>query len=244
MVTDILALGNKIEMHRLNMSLKSEKSEPDKVYVSQILEFDEDDEDVLYIAMPIYEGKLVPLEVGGKHELHFYAKRGIYECECEVTNRYKSNNIYVLVVKLLTDLKKYQRRQFFRLETNMEFRYKIFEEEDEKYFRTMGKMSDEMLDRPFATGITLDISGGGMRFVSKDRLNRGDKIQVLLNLKIDEEFYPCEAIAVVISSGQARGKENVCENRIEFVQIKDSERELLIKYIFREERNIRKRQLE
>lgn len=244
MVADILALGNKIEMHRVNMSLNSEKHEPEKVYVSQILEFDETEEDVLYIAMPIYEGKLVPLEVGGRHELHFYAKRGIYACECEVINRYKSNNIYVLMVRLLTDLKKYQRRQFFRLETNIDVRYKVFEEEDEKYFRTMGELPEKMLDRPFSTGISLDISGGGIRFVSKDRLNRGDKMQVLLHLKIDEEIQPCEAIAIVVASTSARGKENVYENRIEFVQIKDAERELLIKYIFREERNIRKRQLE
>lgn len=244
MVEDILALGDKIEMHEINRSMNSSKHESERIYVSQLLEFDEDEEDILYIAMPIHEGRLVPLGVGSQYELFFYAKRGIYACNSEIVNRYKSNNVYILVVKLLTDLKKHQRRQFFRLETNMEIQYKVFNEEDDKYFRLMGKMSDEMLERPYYTGITLDISGGGIRYVSKDRLEPGNKILVFLKLSIDDEACKCEPIARVISSSLAKGKENVYENRIEFVQIKDSERELLIKYIFREERNIRKRQLE
>lgn len=244
MMAEILALGNKIEMREISKRLNSEKNESERVYVSQLLEFDEEEDDVLYIAMPIFEGKLVPLPVGARYELYFYAKKGIYAANAEIVNRYKSNNVYVLVVRMLSDLKKYQRRQFFRLETNIEIQYKLFGEEDEKFFRTMGKISDEMQERPYAAGVTLDISGGGVRFVAKERLNSGDKIMVHLNLVIDDVTYPCEAVAKVVASTNARGKENVYENRIEFVQIKDAEREMLIKYIFKEERNIRKRKME
>lgn len=243
-VKEILALGDKIEMHEIIRSMNSGKTESDRVYVSQLLEFDEEEDGVLYIAMPIYEGRLVPLEVGKQFDLYFYAKRGIYTCVSEIVNRYKSDNVYVLVVRLLTNLKKHQRRQFFRLETNMEIQYKVFSAEDEKYFRMMGKMSDEMTERPYNTGITLDISGGGIRYVSKEQMNPGEKVLVFFKLGNDEGTSKCEPIAKVVSSVPARGKDNVYENRIEFVQIKDTEREMLIKYIFREERNIRKRQLE
>lgn len=244
MVEKILALGDKIEMYEMNTSLHDDKKENFPVYVSQLLEFDEDEEDILYIAMPIYEGKLIPLSVGKKYELFFYAKKGIYSCNSEVINRYKSRNVYVLVVRLMTDLKKYQRRQFFRLQTSLAVMYKLFNAEDEKYFRLMGKIPDEMLERPYETGVSLDISGGGIRFISKDRLTPGIKIMVLIDLEIDGEIQKCEPLAKVISSSTAKGRAGQYENRIEFVQIKDPERELLIKYIFREERKLRKRQLE
>lgn len=242
MVTDILALGNKIELRKINTSIGAKKQE--KMYVSQILEFDDEEEDVLCLAMPILEGKLIPLGVGERYELFFFTKRGMYTCDSEVINRYKSQNIYVVVIRMTTELKKYQRRQFFRLETNIEVQYKVFSMEDEKFFRTMGRISDEMYERPYQTGISLDISGGGIRFIANERLNPGDKVMVLLKFLIDGEEYPCEAMAKAVVAYTTKGKENVFENRIEFVQIKDAERELLIKYIFREERNIRKRLME
>lgn len=245
-IEDVLSIGNKIEMHEVNTSMRKKESddELERVYVSQLLEFDEDDEELVNIAMPIYEGKLIPLETGRKFDLFFYAQKGIYACAGEIVNRYKSNNIYILVVRLTSDLKKHQRRQYFRLETNLEVKYKVFTEEDEKYYRLMGKFSDEMEKRPYSAGVSIDISGGGIRFVARDSLKKTDKLLVFLNFPINGIVGTCAAVARVIASNPSRGKDSVFENRIEFIDIKDNEREILIKYIFNEERNQRKRKLE
>lgn len=240
----ILSLGDKIEMKEILRTLNEEKLEKVPVYTSQILEFDEEDEDILNIAMPISEGKLIPLEVGTKYELFFYAKKGMYTCRAEITNRYKSGNLYILVVNLLTDLTKYQRRQFFRLETNLEIQYKIFTEEDEKYFRLMGKMSDEMMRRPFSTGTCIDISGGGTRFHSGDNLQKGSRLFVRIDLLLDNHVRTCDIVSKAVFSSRAKGRSDLYENRIEFVQIKEEDREVIIKYIFKEERNQRRKMLE
>lgn len=239
----ILTLGCKIEMFEINMSMKTDENANHKVYVSQLLEMDEDDEDLINIAMPIYEGKLIPLEVGRRFELYFYVKKGIYACNAEIVQRYKSGNIFILVMRLLSDFKKKQRRQFFRLDTNVELQYKTFTQEDEKVFRTTGRISDEMYARLYEVGMTLDLSGGGARFVSKDKMNKGEKLIIKLVFVMDEEERVIEPLARVINSIPAKGKAGLYENRIEFVHIKDSDRETLIKYIFREERRIRKNQL-
>lgn len=241
MIEDILSLGNKIEMREILHTMNEEKQKSVPVYTSQILEFDEEYEGVLNIAMPILEGKLIPLEVGRKFELFFYAKKGMYTCNAEVINRYKSRNVYVLVVNLLTDLKKYQRRQFFRLGTNIEIQYKLFTQEDEAYFRRMGEVSDEMVRRPFSTGVSVDISGGGVKFISADNMPKETKLLLLINLPFDNEVKKCEAISKVVFTGTVKGRKNSYENRVEFVQIKEEDRELLIKYIFKEERNQRKK---
>jgi len=240
----ILSLGDKIQMKEILRTLNDEKQEKVPVYTSQILEFDEDEEDVLNIAMPISEGKLIPLEVGRKFELFFYAKKGMYTCRAEITNRYKSNNLYILTVSLLSDLVKYQRRQFFRLKTSFDVQYKLFTEEDEKYFRLMGKMSEDMLQRPFSVGTCIDISGGGIRFHSRDNLQKGDKLLVRIELVFDNQVKICDAVSKVIFSARTKARSDVFENRVEFAQIKEEDRELIIKYIFKEERNLRRKMLE
>ncbi len=245
-IDDILGIGNKIEMHEINTSMRKNNlnDEPERIYISQLLEFDEEDEELLSIAMPIYEGKLIPLETGRRFDLYFYAQKGIYACCGEIVNRYKSNNIYVLVVRLTTELKKHQRRQYFRLETNIEVQYKVFTKDEEKYYHLMGKISDDMENRPYTAGVSIDISGGGIRFVAKEGIEAGSKVLISINPSSNGVECSCRAVAKVISSGKSRGKENVFENRIEFVDIKDNERERLIKYIFNEERNQRKRRME
>lgn len=243
MMDGILSLGDKIEMKEILNTMNEERQEKVPVYTSQILEFDEEYEDVLNIAMPILEGKLIPLETGRKFELFFYAKKGMYSCNAEIINRYKSRNVYVLVVSLLTDLKKYQRRQYFRLGTNIEVLYKIFTEEDEKYFRRMGAAPDAMENRPFLKGISIDISGGGVKFISADSLPKGTKLFLKLNLPFDDEIKSCESVSSSVYTGAVKGRKDY-ENRVEFAQIKEEDREVLIKYIFKEERNQRKKMTE
>lgn len=241
MIEDILSLGNKIEMREILHTMNEEKQKNVPVYTSQILEFDEEYEGVLNIAMPILEGKLIPLEVGRKFELFFYAKKGMYSCNAEIIRRYRSSNVYVLVVNLLTDLKKYQRRQYFRLGTNIEIQYKTFTQEDEAYFRRMGEISDEMAQRPFSTGVSVDISGGGVKFISGDNMPRETKLLLEISLPFDNELKKFEAVSKVVFTGAVKGRKDSYENRVEFVQIKEEDRELLIKYIFKEERNQRKK---
>ncbi len=243
MIEDILSLGNKIEMREILHTMNEEKQKSVPVYTSQILEFDEEYEGVLNIAMPILEGKLIPLEVGRKFELFFYAKKGMYTCNGEIINRYKSSNVYVLVVSLLTDLKKYQRRQYFRLGTNIEIQYKLFTQEDEAYFRRVGEVPDEIIKRPYSTGVSVDISGGGVKFISRDNMPKETKLLLLINLPFDNEIKKCEAISKVVFTGTVKGRRDSYENRVEFLQIKEEDRELLIKYIFKEERNQRKKKV-
>lgn len=244
MIEDILQLGNKIEMQEIVRNPQLVSEDIRRTYVSQILEFDDEDEEILNIAMPIYEGRLIPLEVGKRFALYFYAHKGLYKAAGEIINRYKSNNVYILVIQLLTGLKKYQRRQFFRYECNIEFEYKAFNKSDEKYFRVVGKISEEMEARPFEKGISIDLSGGGIKFITKDKLESGTKVIAKLDLLNGSERKICQPVARVLSCNSVRGKAGVYECRIEFIKIEEEEREYIIKFIFEEERKQRKKLLE
>ena len=58
-----IAIGNKIELVRLDQVIRNEQNK--KVYVSKI--YDILDQDKLQIAMPIFEGRIVPLDLSLIH---------------------------------------------------------------------------------------------------------------------------------------------------------------------------------
>ena len=86
----------------------------------------------------------------------------------------------------------------------------------------------------------VDISGGGARFVSRQKFNEDSLILMSFNLPIMESDRPFLLAAKVIYSGGIENRENEYENRVKFEFIDTAAREEIIKYIFDEERKIRK----
>ena len=62
-----IAIGNKIELVRLDQVIRNEQNK--KVYVSKI--YDILDQDKLQIAMPIFEGRIVPLDLDERYTACF-----------------------------------------------------------------------------------------------------------------------------------------------------------------------------
>ena len=117
----ILSVGNKIELSKI----KKNKDDDAVTYVSQIL--DMKDEKIV-AAMPISEGHIVPIEPGSRMHAYFYTVKGIFSCEILVTERGKEGNIYIMEVECTTELKKFQRRQFYRLPCTIEGYFRIMTE--------------------------------------------------------------------------------------------------------------------
>lgn len=233
----VIEIGNKIEMVEL---AKSASGGEKITYVSQLLSFDEDDEDILKIAMPSHEGKLIPLQVGKRFGLTFYSGANLYMADCVIENRYRQDNIYTLEVRLTTDLKKYQRRQFYRMNCNYVLKFKEVEEEEYEEIELPRKIPQSLLDRPFMEGVSLDISGGGVRLVSKVRISENSKIFMDIDFTVGEEKRTVEAVGNIISSVSSKVKSDIYEMRVSFCDISERDREFIIKYIFGEE--LKKRQ--
>ena len=98
---------------------------------------------------------------------------------------------------------------------------------------------------PFHKGVVLDISGGGMRFNS-EQMNTPESVLMLMpEMPYDTEEKVTLLFGRVISSRKIPNKEPVMyDNRIEFVKIRPAEQESIITYIFKEERERRKRELD
>lgn len=233
MADRILGIGNKIELREL------QRKNPDEaavVYVSQILDFSEEAEDVLMAAMPIYEGHLVPLEIGRRYEACFSTAKGLYKAECTVINRAKNENIYYMEMLLNTRLKKFQRREHFRLSCSLEVQYQVLTEEERRAYVVTQEIQEEY-SGPVKTGTAIDISGGGLRILCSGDYARNDYIllHLQLNRKKDDTI-KMQLMGNVISTAKARSGAGQNDIRVQFLIQNKEQQEKIIKYIFEEQR--------
>lgn len=237
MLSKILKVGDKIELEKIGPTSFSMDSSQKVILGSQI--YDILDDETLSIAMPIVEGRVIPLSVGSRYEACFYASKGLYQTRLIVKERKKQEGLFILIVEVQSELKKFQRRQYFRLSCTMDMQYKILTEEEVANFQ--GGQEEIIMDTGFHDGVALDISGGGIRFTSEEKLENDNMVLVSLEIPLDKQSIYL-MMGKVISSGLIPNKSGLYEHRVEYQELDKKIRENLIHFIFEEERRQRKKE--
>jgi c-di-GMP-binding flagellar brake protein YcgR len=249
MLSEILSLGDKIDIKHIDSRGRTVSNM--KALVSQLIDFV--DFDIINIATPIVYGKIVLLGVGDNYNLCFYTSKGLYQCNCIVLSNHKENNTIVSVVRIITNLEKFQRRQYFRLECIHDIEYRVILKEEEILERKLReedfKSSEErnecrkklaQFEKDWIRASITDISGGGARFSSTELHNHGDKVRIKMEIQIGNDLRKMLLGADIVSSGRIINRLGVYEHRAEFNDITQKDREALIKYIFEQERRRRR----
>lgn len=233
-----ISIGNKIELVMLDDIIKNEKNR--KVYVSKI--FDILPGNKLQIAMPIYEGKIVPLSVSDKYSACFYTDKGLLQCNVIVTARYKEGHMFFLEVLILGNLEKVQRRQFYRYVCKLNAKVRVVS--DEEY--ETGKPDFEVIsedDLEWQDAKLMDISGGGAKIYQKQFLDKNEVVKLKFVLSVEEYTFRFSLFARVLSSVYVQNHSEIVEQRLEFMKITKDERDNIIKYIFECERRNRAKEM-
>ena len=198
-------------------------------------------EDQIKIAMPIEQGKVILLPVDGEYNLCFYTKSGLYQCLSRVIERSKVDNVFVLLMELTTDLSKYQRREYYRLNTVLEMKAtKVADEVDETQLTEEVEIIDT--DITFDNGVMVDISGGGARFISRTQYPVGSEVLFKFSLFVSGKMNEYTLHGRVLFSQAMKNNPGAFEHRMQFIHIMKDDRESIIRYIFEEERKIRRRE--
>ncbi len=229
----VISIGNKIELKQL--AGRNSKDSETRNYISQVLDFEDE---YIIAAMPIYEGHLIPLESGQRFEAFFSTKRGLYRTECIVRGRKKVNNIYMVRLEVTTQMQKFQRREFFRLDCNIDVNYYVFTIDEIKYCAENNRIPDEFVNGRMK-GVIIDISGGGLRIVSPQLHNKGDMLYIDFVLKSKNINIRMGLLGKVIESAITKNRLDLYEQRIEFISISSENREKIVKFIFEEQRRMR-----
>ena len=182
-LSEITSPGDKIDIRLMHqVKIEDNGGEMAQVYKSSICDYLADN--LLEVSMPTAEGRMVLFQVGAECQMVIYSKRGMYQCIAVVQKRYKKDNLYLLSVEIMSEPKRFQRREFFRVNLLTEVQYYIVPKEvaalstTEELFLEIEK--PEYIDQ-MKRGMAKDISGGGMLFSSDEQLQMGNYI--LLNFK-------------------------------------------------------------
>ena len=232
-----LTIGDKIDLELIETKLSVDPDESPTVYNSQVL--DESPNGEIMAAMPFLEGKLVPLAVGTHFLATVYSKFGLLRCKVEVTERYKKGSFFMMELSQRSVFDKVQRRQFFRLECNMPLLYRIVDPQEKQLLDSATPYDEDVIVKEWKKGVVLDISGGGIRFVSSDFEEKGNLIQVKFDMSVGDKEEEFCIFATILRSEQNRNKSTIYEQRVMFWKLNQALREKMIRAIFELQRKKR-----
>ena len=114
-IKDVITPGDKIDI-RLTHKINAEENggETAQIYQSSVADYLSDTE--LEILMPTREGRVMLFQVGAEMEFTFFTRHGMYNARGTVTKRYRIDNLFLLAVQIRSELVKFQRREFFRID--------------------------------------------------------------------------------------------------------------------------------
>lgn len=230
--------GQKLEMQP--KSGRGENEMKQKIYMSRV--FEVLSEDRLEVTMPMEQTKLILLPVDGEYDVYFYTDHGLYQCACRIIDRYKSNNVYILVLELISNLRKYQRREFYRFSCALDMSARKLEEEE---ITALEERKDYLVPGlPLKRSIIVDISGGGIRFIANQRYDENSMIYCKYQLQVGGETKEYNLVGKVLKVSELENRKGIFEHRVKYMNINAVEREEIIKYIFEEERKNRQKSLQ
>jgi len=238
MLTKFVEVGSRVELQSVDKEFEDELGIGEKIYSSSI--HDILSEDTMEITMPMEQTKLILLPVDSEYNLVIYGQNGLYQCFARIIDRYKSNNVYILVVELTSNLRKYQRREFYRFSCALEMCSRTLEEEEQQAIENKVPYVLQP-GLPLKRSVIVDISGGGIRFVSTHRYDVGSLLYCNYKLLKDDERKQYDIIGKVLAVKELENRPGTYEHRVQYYNMGADVREEIIKYIFDEERRERKR---
>lgn len=226
--------GGRVDLQTIDRSKENagESGEGRKSYQSQVI--DVLSEDRIEIAMPMEKTKLILLPVDGEYDLYFYSDNGLYQCYARVVDRYKHNSMYVVVLDLVSNLRKHQRREYYRFSCALEMNSRQLQKEEVELAGKSGDVLSPQL--PLKSSIIVDISGGGLRFVANYAYDIQSMILCKYHLVVHGEIKEYNLVGRVLGVRELENRKGVFEHRVQYVNVDPTEREEIIKYIFDAER--------
>jgi len=239
MLADYIAPGNRVELKATGKMWMDEDARTRHIYMSKVMDITSDDR--IEVLMPYEKGRLVLLPVDGEYSLCFYSTKGLFQCFCRIVDRYRSDNMYILVLDLTSELAKLQRREYYRFSCALELKSRLCTPEEVDAFE---KNRRYLVDpgENLQKSVVVDISGGGLRFVANFSYEEGNTIYCSYRLPGNANDKEYEMLCNVLKVTELESRPGLFEHRIQYIFIDENSREDIIHFIFEEERKIRKKQ--
>ncbi|MDE7206384.1 MAG: flagellar brake protein, partial [Lachnospiraceae bacterium] len=182
MIEKLISPGDKLELKSTVSVVLPDGTEGVKTYKSSV--YDILDDGRLEILMPMEQQKLILLPVDGEYDVCFFSNGGMYRANVRIADRQKINNTYIVVAEMITNLHKFQRREYYRFNCVIDMDVRELNEQEVDAF---GKGLAELVSEAEMTrGVIVDISGGGLRFVSREFYQPGGILLLKFSLPVQD----------------------------------------------------------
>ena len=199
------------------------------VFYSKLVEVLSEKE-VIIMPPRTHKGGIVNLSKNKQYKIKFKTDKGIFENVMKIVYYDINNGIPIVKIKFIEPTIKIQRREGFRLNIEIEFEFYVIKDIDIEKLKTEGMM--------LSKGKTLDISNGGLKFLSNKDIELGDNIKVLLNI----DGVTIETLGNIIYKEEVNDKENnMFSYKCRFDNISQKYKEQISKYIFETQRELFKK---
>lgn len=200
--------------------------------------------------MPVDSGRVVLFQLGTQFDFIIYTQnKTILKSSAIVRQRYRKENMYFLAIELINNLEKIQRRQFFRLPCTIDMDFM----KSDTMIKLRVSLSLQKMYKNHAINsknmntvksVILDISGGGIRFSLSTPLEEGTYFMAQFSLALEECTQQFNIVCKVINCTQSLDYADRYFARSKFIFDRMTEREKIVRFVFEEERRIRRREME
>ncbi|MCR4694226.1 MAG: PilZ domain-containing protein [Pseudobutyrivibrio sp.] len=226
-----------------NSDVESSIGQDRSVYISSVFGVTKKNEVVFHL--PSRGGRTVTIPMNVPFNAVFNTGKTMYMLTGLITKRGRLEDFPVYVFEPEGDLKKVQRRNYFRLpcyipakilpiprEVALLPNMDMVEADLRQYGNTYGLP---------VSGTILDISGGGVRFKSSRKIDEAKYIYISFTLQSPTINKEINATARQVKTTYFEEMQTY-EHRLEFLFKEPEDRETIIKYIFDEDRRLRKKE--
>lgn len=228
----IFKVGDKIEIVRIDRRTWEEK---DVQYISKIADIKDE---YFYIFTPIKEGVYVTFYIDEIVRVYKVTSDGVWVFDGVVEERFKEPE-YMIKVHQISDVRKIQRRMFFRLPINLDIFVKLLNFGQIPRENTPEQAANDFSEGKIVKALTKDISGGGVCFITQEEFEIGDLI--LTKIPIEQEE--------LILKAQILRKERVQHPTYrfmygcKFVEARQNEIDKIVRFIFAQQQKMRQKGL-
>lgn len=179
--------------------------------------------DEAYIAAPIAEGAVFAVRPG--RHIVVYAQDGntFYRFRARVAQGIMRDGRPALRIARLSDIDAAQRRSFYRFRCSIDFKYRV-----------ITNFKDES-DKPYLEGRTTDLSGSGLGFASDEAIEPERRIELVIKPE-KKSIYLIGAVKKCVRPAGENAERAPYNIGVLFIDIEEWQRDIIVKYIFNEER--------
>lgn len=190
------------------------------------------DDQLILISAPLHQGYLYPIRIGWIINVYFFNNEKLYTFESKVVGRITKGNMSFIKLERTSDTRHIQRRKYFRFDCTLPIEYRKYDFQN---------FQDQKEEAPFHKSFTKNISGGGVCAFFNENIDIHQLFEC--RIKLEDNIVINFLGRIIRIKMLEQADEYQYEAGIAFDVIENRDKETIIKYIFKQQRQLRSKGL-